>query len=294
MELKPIRHLWGVTQSWDVAFPEIRDEGYAGVETVLIPSQDEERFAQLRSRFNLDYIAMAFTSGDSVSEHVRSFEQQLRRAQALGARQLTCHGGLDAWSEADASAFYREVLAIERSSELTVAHETHRGRILFNPWVTRRLLEAHETLRLCCDFSHWVCVAERTNWDDAAGSILNLCASRCVHLHARVGYGEGPQVPDPSAPEYRGDLQAHLGWWERIWRAQAERGETFTTVTPEFGPPGYLHTLPHTNVPVADLSAVCRWMKGELTMRFVARGFGTAPMPAGALAGDDRGGDVVR
>ncbi|RAN84018.1 xylose isomerase, partial [Bacillus sp. SRB_28] len=33
-----------------------------------------------------------------------------------------------------------------------------------------------------------------------------------------------------------------------------------TTLTPEFGPDGYLHHLPFTNVPVADLWSLNAWM----------------------------------
>ena len=36
--------------------------------------------------------------------------------------------------------FYAEVLATEREMGVAVAHETHRGRILYNPWATRDLL----------------------------------------------------------------------------------------------------------------------------------------------------------
>jgi site-specific recombinase XerD len=33
--------------------------------------------------------------------------------------------------------------------------------------------------------------------------IIRQCADRCIHIHARVGYEEGPQVPDP-----------HMRWHE--------------------------------------------------------------------------------
>jgi hypothetical protein len=33
-----------------------------------------------------------------------------------------------------------------------------------------------------------------------------------------------------------------------------------TTMTPESGPDGYLHTLPFTQAPVADLWEINRWM----------------------------------
>lgn len=268
MRLSLIRHLWGVNQPWEAAFPWIKAEGFVGVEAPLVSQADEERFATLRRANGFDYVAMAFTGGASVAEHVTSFERQLRRAEELEAVQLTAHGGSDAWTTDESETFFREVLDIERSSKLPVAHETHRGRILFNPWVTRHLLEKFDALKLCCDFSHWVCVAERTGWDRADGSIVKLCAERCIHVHARVGYPEGPQVPDPSAPEYAGELAAHEAWWNAIWASQRSRGLEFSTVTPEFGPPGYLHTLPHTNVPVADLAKVCKWMADRVAARF--------------------------
>ena len=34
-------------------------------------------------------------------------------------------------------------------------------------------------------------------------------------------------------------------------------------MTPEFGPDGYLHTLPFTNAPVADLWEINTWMGHE-------------------------------
>jgi hypothetical protein len=38
------------------------------------------------------------------------------------------------------------------------------------------------------------------------------------------------------------------------------RGYRTTTLTPEFGRDGYLHHLPFTDVPVADLSQLNEWM----------------------------------
>ncbi|MCJ8608239.1 sugar phosphate isomerase/epimerase, partial [Klebsiella pneumoniae] len=46
----------------------------------------------------------------------------------------------------------------------------------------------------------------------------------------------------------------------QIWRSQRQRGYPQTTLTPEFGTDGYLHHLPFTNVPVADLWSLNAWM----------------------------------
>ena len=44
------------------------------------------------------------------------------------------------------------------------------------------------------DFSHWVCVCERLIEDQI--DIVRQCAERCLHVHARVGYEEGPRSPN--------------------------------------------------------------------------------------------------
>ncbi|MFC4101670.1 hypothetical protein [Paenibacillus xanthanilyticus] len=76
---------------------------------------------------------------------------------------------------------------------------------------------------------------------------------------------EGPQVPHPGAPEYRQELDLHLRWWRAILNRQASEGAAQATFTAEFGPPGYMHTLPFTNEPVADLWEVNRWMAEQVS-----------------------------
>ena len=46
------------------------------------------------------------------------------------------------------------------------------------------------------------------------------------------------------------------------------------TIEPEHGPAPYLHTLPHTNVPVADLWAVNDWIKNTEVRSLTAEGRG--------------------
>jgi hypothetical protein len=268
MRLELARALWGVDEPIEQSIPRIAAAGYKLVEAPLPAEADAERFRELLAKHNLGYIGMAFTSGESPFKHARSFRQQAERAVKLGATQITCHSGADNWDRATASVYFAEILAMEADLPVLVGHETHRGRILFNPWIARDLMREHPKLRLVCDFSHWVCVAERLGWDDDKGSILSLCAERSIHLHARVGYEQGPQVPDPSAPEYAAHVEKHLQWWTQLHAAAKVRGDAAFTATPEFGPPGYLHTLPHTNVPVANLWNVCEWMSGKLREKF--------------------------
>jgi hypothetical protein len=87
-------------------------------------------------------------------------------------------------------------------------------------------------------------------------------------VHARVGYDQGPQVPHPDAPEYRTALAAHERWWEAIWTAYEHSGRDTATITPEFGPDGYLHVMPFRGSPVANLDQVNHWMARRVRENF--------------------------
>jgi sugar phosphate isomerase/epimerase len=269
MRLLLFRHLWGVSGSWEEVFPKFKAAGYHGIETSVPPPEDCERLQRLLSQHGLELILQVFTSGETVDAHLESFRRQIEEARLLRPHLINAHSGRDAWDESEALRFFERALAIEDAAGVTVAHETHRGRILFQPWICRRLLAQFKRLQLCCDYSHWVCVCERLLEDQH--EILQQCASRCVHLHARVGYEQGPQVSDPRAPEYAAQLAAHESWWRMIWDAQDGRGDETSTLTPEFGPPGYAHTLPFTGMPVSDVWEICDWQARRQAANFVRR-----------------------
>ncbi len=266
MQLLLTRHLWGITEPWEQSFPRIHAAGYRAIEAPLPSPADQVRFRSLLDEYGFAYIAMIFTSGATVADHLNSFRSQVAVARSLQPILINSHSGRDAWTESQSQDFFEQALDFEATLDLPVAHETHRGRILFNPWITQRLLQRFERLQLCCDLSHWVCVCERLL--DTELDIIQECAHRCLHLHTRVGYEQGPQVPDPRAPEYQRHLEAHEKWWHIIWAAQAARGWTLSTMTPEFGPPDYLHTLPYSAMPVADLWEICNWQAQRQAARF--------------------------
>ena len=82
---------------------------------------------------------------------------------------------------------------------MRLAHETHRSCILYSPWVTARVLDRWPDMWLASDYSHWVIVAERHfSFED---ELFDRFARRTIHIDARVGTPESPQVGDP---RYRG------------------------------------------------------------------------------------------
>ncbi len=269
MRLDLIRHLWGVEQSWDTAFPKIRELGYAGIEASLPDPAHAAQFKELLKEHGLSYVAQVYTAGKTRAEHLQSLERDVDRALGFEPRFVNAHSGSDRFSHDDALGFYEAALTLERKAGITIAHETHRGRAFYSPWVTTPILTKFPELKLTCDFSHWVCVAGRL-LDEALDGIA-LAAKHALHLHARVGHENAPQVADPRAPEYQPHLAAHERYWDLCWQSQRERGLAVTTLTPEFGPPTYMPTLPYTRAPVTNLWDVCNWQAQRQAERFAQR-----------------------
>lgn len=264
MKLTLVRHLWGVdgAQGFETHEAHWREVGYQMIEGNLRFSEHPEEAKKLLERGEWPWIAQVFSRdfdpGGSVAEHLTSLRQQIEDCLPHQPVFFNAHSGADSWSINETLDFYGQALELEQELGIAIAHETHRLRPFGNPWTTRDVLHEFPALKLTVDLSHWVCVCERLLPD--LGDIINLVARHGHHLHARVGYEEGPQVPDPRAPEWQGHLEAHEAWWDTIWQVQRERGMEGSTLTPEFGPFPYMPTLPFKNEPVTDLEVICDWM----------------------------------
>lgn len=258
-----MKSTWGMSGGWEEILSSIADAGYAGVESPPPLPEDAARFNELLHRYSLHYVAMIFTGGSTAEEHLNTFAEQAAYAAQFSPLLVNAHSSRDCFGFEDQVRFFRGALDIERSLGIRVGHETHRGRAMFTPWGTAALLQELPDLRITADFSHWVCVCESLLEDHAEQ--MAIAISRTIHIHARVGYSEGPQVPHPAAPEYAEELTAHESWWRRIADISKEQGRRLT-VTTEFGPAdsGYMHRLPFTAVPVADLWQICLWMKERI------------------------------
>ena len=266
MRLRLYKTLWGHDGTATEAAQAAVAAGFDGLEGPA-PAADAERdaLAAALEGHGLDYVGEICTAGSYVpdrratpAEHLESLAQRLRQTAPLRPRFCNVLAGCDAWPLAVQVDFFRRALELADTAGIRCSFETHRGRSLFNPWVTEAVLEQVPELPLTCDFSHWVVVCERlmdSEWD----SVLRV-AENAHHIHGRVGYDQGPQVPHPAAPEYAEALASHQRCWEAIWRAQQRRGYAETTLTPEFGPDGYLHCLPFTGMPVSDLWELNRWI----------------------------------
>ena len=265
MQLQLFKTMWGFEGDFDKACSEAIEAGFNGIEG-RAPEDAEERslWKTTLQKHGLAYIAEIVTGGDyvprrnaTIQEHLHDVETALQNSLELSPLSATCIGGCDAWSEEESIRFFEEAMKLAEGCGTEICFETHRSRSLFNPWTTRRIVEAMPQMQLTADISHWCVVCERQM--DTELDTIEAIAPNVRHIHARVGYDQGPQVPHPGAPEYASALAAHQQCWELFWEAQQARGIQ-TTMTPEFGPDGYLHTLPFTKAPVADLWEINRWM----------------------------------
>jgi hypothetical protein len=266
VQFKLFKTLWGFDGSASAAAGMALAAGFDGLEAPApLDAAGIDELASVLAANDLGYIAEVCTAGSYVpdrnaspAQHLADFESKLLHGKPLRPLFFNVMAGCDAWPLAVQIDFFQRAVDIAARHDVLCSFETHRGRSFFNPWVTRDVLRKVPELRLTCDFSHWAVVCERlpdSEWD----TIVEV-AQHAHHIHGRIGYAQGPQVPHPAAPEYADCLAAHQRCWEQIWRSQQQRGYTVSTMTPEFGPDGYLHCLPFTNAPVADLWQINCWM----------------------------------
>ncbi|KLU25938.1 xylose isomerase [Caballeronia mineralivorans PML1(12)] len=266
MQLDIFRSLWGHQGDRRTTFSDVRAAGLAGVEARLPLTADERAtLARDLKEHELDYIAIVFTDNAVLpdqratpAQHLEDLDRKLGTAADLSPRFINVLAGNDRWPLAQQVEFFGNALELAAQHEQFCSFETHRARSLYSPWVTLDLIQQVPGLRFTSDISHWVVVCERL-LDDSEDDLMPFI-ERVHHIQARVGYDQGPQVPHPAAAEYSLPLAFHQHHWAAIWRSQVARGYRTTTLTPEFGRDGYLHHLPFTDVPVADLSQLNEWM----------------------------------
>ncbi len=286
MQLQIFRTLWGYTATKTQALEELLAAGFDGMEARMpLDPQERSEFAAFLRANSLGYISTLFTAYDvlpvqpaSPAEHLADLDRKLAWVGELTPRFVNVLAGNDRWCMAEQVEFFGSAMALAHKHDQTCVFETHRSRSLYSPWVTLELIRQLPDLRFTSDISHWVVTCERL-LDDPADDLTPF-VERVHHIQARVGYDQGPQVPHPAAPEYARELAFHQQHWEAVWRSQQRRGFTVSTLTPEFGADGYLHHMPFTNVPVADLWSLNQWMGHTERAHF--EHFRQSPQPQGA------------
>ena len=249
------------------------EQGFDGIEG-QVPADAGLRhdFVGLLNHFQLEFIAEVCTAGSYVpdrtatlQQHLDDLHRQLGVVAQVRPLKVNCIGGCDRWDIQTSQEFFQSALEIADKFDLTISFETHRGRSLYSPWVTEQLLEKM-SLPLTCDFSHWCVVCEGLG--ETEDDLIRNVAMHAEHIHARIGYDQGPQVSDPRSYLYQQDQQKHLRWWGWIWQAQAARQLPVSTLTPEFGPDGYQMIDPSTGEAVGNLDEINHWMAQTASKAF--------------------------
>jgi len=264
MKLQCFKTLWGIEDT--VAAIRETANPFDGVEGAL-PDDDNTRteFLMALQQSSLTYIAEVATTGTYVPDrrlpptaHLEYLEQRLSWLQEFNPLFVTCLGGCDAWTLDTSLAFLQSAMALGKQYDTDISFETHRGRILFNPWVTQQIVNALPEIKLTFDLSHWCVVCEGIQ--ETEELIILELAKNTHHIHARVGYDQGPQVPDPFIGRYTTETEKHLKWWGWFWASQRERGFQSSTLTPEFGPDGYDYRDLGGDKTLVDIAEINRLM----------------------------------
>lgn len=260
--MKPLffKTLWGHQGPYQPAARQARDAGFCGLEGPFpLDHESQGEFLDALAAHDLSYIAEISTTGyavpdpgSTVQDHLDAMERIIERSLKAGPLFFSAMAGSDLWEFRESVDFLTKAHMLAQRYGVRVGFETHRSRSLFHPIVTKNLLVEVPPIELTLDFSHWCNVCERLVLDELP-DVLALCAERALHIQPRVGYDQGAQVPDPRAPAYQPAVDAHLRWWRAVWKSQEARGFPTCTMTPEFGPDGYLQVHPYTQEPVADL-----------------------------------------
>ncbi len=269
--------LWGFEADLAAACATAVCQGFDGLEVNLrhpaLACLPAEAVGEQLDVAGQQLVLELLTGGDYVpdlnckpEQHLRELEEQLAHAPALRPLRVTVLTGSDSWPWPVQEAFWRQALALAEACGLPVSFETHRSRSFYSPWLLQPYLEAFPGLRLTADLSHWCAVAERLMTPELEP--VRTMAARVDHIHARVGHAQGPSVGHPFAPEWGEALEAHRRCWQLFARERSSASQGPFTITPEFGPDGYLPQLPFTREPVADLlvlnTAMAQWLRHQV------------------------------
>lgn len=268
MQLHFHKSLWEAQccneQDLALLLSKIASEGYQGSELFLpFYSLDSSQTVKLHHQFGLEIITGIATQGRNAEEHLLSMNRQVEGALEYSPVLINCHTGRDIFSFRDNLKLFENALRLEREHGITITHETHRFRPTFSTLSTENLLTALPELKLNLDISHWMVVHESDLQDQLER--INFILPHVHHIHARVGFEEGPQVSDPQDPRWQPHLENHTCFWQQVVDLASARGQESLSITPEFGPFPYAQLAPLNQEPQTDIWAANYFMRDYLS-----------------------------
>ena len=269
MQIKILSPLWGHEHlEYKVFLDKMRDAGYDGYDT-WIPDNatDKTRLFDYLQQHEMYIVTHQHQAeGKDFEEFKSSFKKNLHTCAEPNPILINSHTGRDYFSFEQNLELIDIAQEFSEKTGITIAHETHRGRLGYSPQMLAQFLNVRKQFCITADFSHWVCVTE--SMLENFSEIVDEAILRSKHIHARVGFEEGPQVPDPRAPEWEYALNHFLQWWDKIVEVNAADGYKILPLTTEFGPKPYMPAIPFSKLPVADQFEINCFMKGLLKTRY--------------------------
>lgn len=256
---------WGLEHlTLEDFFEKVSSAGYNGVDT-WIPENTIERnkFIRLLDEYQLSIVGHQHqATGRNIDEYCKSYEYYLNLTMECNPLLINSHSGRDYFSLDDQLRVIDIAEEFSIKNNITVAHETHRGRLGFSPYNASALFNCRPEMKITADFSHWTCVTE--SFLENCSEIMEEAVKRTKHVHARVGHTQGPQIPDPRSPYWEKELLFFTALWSLIVKNHTALKREYLTITTEFGPPPYMPTNLNDNKPVADQWDINVFMKNWL------------------------------
>lgn len=257
---------WGSEHlPWDAFCRQVKQAGYDGIEYAIAATVTNKALDEVwdtAAKHGLRIIAQHYDTYEAdFSTHYGLYQAWLQKIRPYEVVKINSQTGKDFFS------FLQNKTLIEAAAAtgLPVVHETHRNKFSYAAHITFEYLQSMPGLNITLDASHWVCVAE--SYLDDQQEALQLAIERTAHIHARVGYPEGPQVPDPRIPAWEEALNHHLNWWDKVVKRKRDESSPLT-ITAEFGPFPYMVALPATGKPIAGQWEINAWMMELLKKRY--------------------------
>lgn len=253
MNIKYFCPLWGSNYlPFETFCDKAKHDGYDGVELGLPADKTKkDEIIKTLESFELSMIGQHHETADSdFNQHKKIYLHHLENLIDSPAIFINSQTGKDYFSFDQNKALIEIADQVSTNAKVQILHETHRGKFSFAAHIMSDYLEKIPSLRITLDISHWCNVAESFLEDQQEA--VDLAISHTDHIHSRVGYQEGPQIPDPRAPEWQEAIETHALWWDKVLALKEKNGEKEFTITTEFGAPPYLLLMPFTRQPITS------------------------------------------
>lgn len=275
MEVQFLYPRWGSEAiPWDNFLSTVKDEGFAGIEWYPDGERcDQQEVLQLLNKKQLDYaivttVADAYTGFEKYLLQLRELLERTVNITAAGKAPLfiSVQTGREFFTMEQVLICDALMHEIQDLTGISIYHETHRNKWAYAAHILPPIIKERSGIVFTLDVSHWFCVSEGYLSDQQEA--VSMAIEHAHHVHARVGYNQGPQVVDPALPEYAAALNEHLKIWDKWIEARRKKGYQLSTITPEFGPPPYMTVAGRAIDPLKEQWRLNVWIKNLLHKRY--------------------------